>query len=570
MLTLEKIAWKNFLSTGNVFTSVDLGSHKTTLIVGKNGSGKSTILDAITFALFGKAFRSINKGGLVNSVNGKECVVEIVFSTNGKRFMIKRGIKPNLFEIYCNGLLLTQDSAVKDYQEYLEENILKMTFKSFTQIVILGSASFTPFMQLSPADRRLVIEDLLDIQIFSTMNSIVKNRITQNKEDIATNSTSLRSKSQNYDYIVKTIEGLKEGDKQSLDGLQSKQDILNGQIESIKKYIRETEEKRNKLIEKTDTLKAKKAKLRKLLVLKTQIETNKNQLSASISLLKEQDHCPTCKQSIDPSFKEEELKKHLHKNEEFVTGIDSISKQLKLLEEEVIMLESLAEEVESLNGDLTGYFTKLAGAHSNINAIMEEMKKIGSSNKLLRESQEDLITVQAEIEALEKEKKKLLDEKVMAETASLLLKDGGIKTKIIKQYIPIINKMINRYLTQMEFFVNFNIDENFNETIKSRFRDEFSYHSFSEGEKFRIDIALLLTWRNIARMRNSVNVNLLVMDEVFDGSLDSNGIDDFLKIMTAMDKDTRVMIISHKTDQMMDKFDRVIKFGKKRNFSAIE
>ena len=234
------------------------------------------------------------------------------------------------------------------------------------------------------------------------------------------------------------------------------------------------------------------------------------------------------------------------------------------------MLENLAAEVESLNSDLTGYFTKLAGAHSNINAIMEEMKKLGTSNKLLRASQDDLVTIQAEIAALEEAKKGLLDERVLAETAALLLKDGGIKTRIIKQYIPIINKMINRYLTQMEFFVNFNIDENFNETIKSRFRDEFSYHSFSEGEKFRIDIALLLTWRNIARMRNSVNVNLLVMDEVFDGSLDSNGIDKFLKIMTGMDKDTRVQIISHKTDQMMDKFDRVIKFGKKRNFSAIE
>lgn len=570
MLTLEKIAWKNFLSTGNTFTSVDLASHKTTLIVGKNGSGKSTILDAITFALFGKAFRSINKGGLVNSVNGKDCLVEIEFSTNGKQFKIKRGIKPNLFEIYCNGLLLTQDSAVKDYQEYLEENILKMTFKSFTQIVILGSASFTPFMQLSPADRRLVIEDLLDIQIFSTMNSIVKNRIAQNKEDIATNATTLRSKIQNRDYIIRSIEGLKEGDKQSLEALESKQETLVNQIESIKKYINETEAKRNTLIEKTDTLKAKKAKLKKLLVLKTQIETNKSQLGTSISFLKEQDHCPTCKQSINPSFKEEELKKHLHKDKEFTVGIDSITKQLQLLEDDVTMLESLAEEVESLNSDLTGYFTKLAGAHSNINSIAEEIKKLGTSNKLLRTSQDDLVTVQAEIEALEEAKKILLDERVMAETAALLLKDGGIKTKIIKQYIPIINKMINRYLTQMEFFVNFNIDENFNETIKSRFRDEFSYHSFSEGEKFRIDIALLLTWRNIARMRNSVNVNLLVMDEVFDGSLDSNGIDEFLKIMTAMDKDTKVMIISHKTDQMIDKFDRLIKFSKKRNFSAIE
>jgi len=570
LLKLQKISWKNFLSTGNTFTSVNLDSHRTTLIVGKNGSGKSTILDAITFVLFGKAFRNINKGGLVNSVNNKDCLVEIEFSSNGKAYVVKRGIKPNLFEIYCEGVLLNQDSASRDYQKYLEENVIKMTFKSFTQIVILGSASFTPFMQLSPADRRLVIEDLLDIQIFSTMNYVVKNRIARNKEDLSLILIELRSKEQNRDYIERTIDGLKTDEQKSMDKLTSKHAALNVDIISIQKYIKQTEAQRDALQTQTSTIGSKRSKLKKLLVLKTQIETNKNQLDTTIKFLTEQDNCPTCKQQIDPSFKETELCKHRKRETEFVDGIVSITDQLKTMEDNVHTLENILIEIERLNTDLTGYFTKLAGIQTNINGINQEMNRLGSSNKLLISAKEDLERVTKEIGTLENRRKDLLSEKVLAETAALLLKDGGIKTKIIKQYIPIMNKMINKYLAQMEFFVNFTIDENFNETIKSRFRDEFSYHSFSEGEKFRIDLALLMTWRNIARMRNSVNVNILMLDEVFDGSLDSNGIDELLRIMSDLEKDTQVCVISHKTDQMIDKFDRVIKFVKTRNFSAIE
>jgi DNA repair exonuclease SbcCD ATPase subunit len=566
---LETIKWKNLLSTGNVFTTVDLRSHRKTLIVGKNGSGKSTILDAITFVLFGKAFRNINKGNLVNSVNGKECLVEIEFSTNGKRYLVKRGIKPNLFEIYCNGLLLNQDSTSKDYQEYLENNILKMTFKSFTQIVILGSASFTPFMQLSPNDRRLVIEDLLDIQIFSTMNTVVKEKLLKNKEDIATNAVEIKTKQQSKDYVIRSIKGLKEIENQSLKTLEEKRGILESQIENIQRYISETEEKRNRLIEKTKELKSKKEKLKKIIVLKTQIQTNADHVRSSISFLNDNDHCTTCKQPIDQEFKNREIDKHVCKEKELTKGIDDIKIKLKSVEDDVIMLEKLSEEVESLNSDLTGYFTKLAGFHSNITGINEEIKKIGTSNKALVASQEELDVLLTELEKLEENKKSLLVDKMLAETAVLMLKDGGIKTKIIKQYIPIINKMINKYLSKMEFFVDFHIDENFNETIKSRFRDEFSYHSFSEGEKFRIDLALLMTWRNIARIRNSVNVNILLLDEVFDGSLDSNGIDEFLKIMAELDNDTSIYVISHKTDQMIDKFDRVMKFEKVRNYSSM-
>jgi len=570
MIQFQTIKWRNFLYTGNVFTTIPLNSDRTTLIVGRNGSGKSTILDALAFSLFGKAYRNINKGNLINSVNGRDCVVEIDFKTNSKAYKIIRGIKPNIFEIYCDGTLLNQDSSIRDYQEYLETNVLKMTFKSFTQIVILGSASFTPFMQLSPADRRLVIEDLLDIQIFTVMNSIVKTRLLTNKENINSNSIEIKNKLQNKDFIVKSIKSLEELDQETLGNLEERRQACIDQIEKMKTKIGSIEKKRNTFQAQLSSLKAKKAKQQKYLVLKTQLESVSTQTISTIDFLTNQDSCPTCKQEIHPQFKEEELKKHTHKKEELADGIFSITNQLKNIEADVTMLEKISEDMEELNREAIGCMTALSSFHSNLNGINEEIKKLGTSNKTLALSRADLFNILEELEKLEDNKKSLIEEKTLAETGMLLLKDGGIKTKIIKQYIPVINKMINKYLTQMDFFVNFNIDENFNETIKSRFRDDFSYHSFSEGEKFRIDLALLLTWRNIARMRNSVNCNLLLLDEIFDGSLDSNGIDEFLKIMNDIDKGTNVVVISHKTENMIDKFDKVHKFVKERNFSKLE
>jgi DNA repair exonuclease SbcCD ATPase subunit len=560
---------KNFLSTGNSFTTINLNSNKTTLIIGRNGSGKSTILDALAFSLFGKAFRNINKGNLVNSVNNKDCVVEIQFKTNNKEYRVVRGIKPNIFEIYCDGILLNQSSATKDYQDYLETNVLKMSFKSFIQIVILGSASFTPFMQLSPADRRLVIEDLLDIQIFTVMNNIVKSKIQKIKENLVATSIELTNKTQNKDFIERAIDSLKESDKENLTGLENKKKTYLDNIASVESNILKLEEKRNTLHKKISSLNDLKSKHKKLLVYKAKIETNRDQTEDKIHFLCNEESCPTCKQQIQEEFRKKELETYKSKKKEYDNGIVSISDQIAQIEKEISSMEAISREIDQLNSDLSSHTTKLASFHSIINGINEEMKKVGQSNKLLASSIEDLYKITGEIEKLEKEKDSLLNEQILADTAQLLLKDGGIKTKIIKQYVPIINKSINKFLTQMDFFVNFNIDENFNESIKSRFRDEFSYHSFSEGEKFRIDLALLLTWRHIARMRNSVNCNLLLLDEIFDGSLDSNGIDEFLKIMSDIDKGTNVFVISHKTEAMIDKFDKIIKFDKSRNFSSI-
>lgn len=569
MIIFETIKWKNFLSTGNSLTTINLNTHKTNLIIGKNGSGKSTILDALTFALFGKAFRNINKGNLINSINEKECLVEITFTTNGKKYQVRRGIKPTVFEIYCDDVLLNQDSASKDYQEYLEVNVLKMTHKSFVQIVILGSASFTPFMQLTPAERRLVIEDLLDIQIFTTMNTIVKSRLLSNKEGLGSNSIELKNKTTTRDFVLRTIEGLKESDQEAREALQKRKDDYSGQIEDVNNKMEALEKESQKLLKKTNGLKAKKVKQNKILVLKTQIEYKLQEAIENIALLEKQNTCPTCEKELDPTKKKKQLSDLDTKKKELERGLTDISEQLTKLEEEIASLELVRDQLDKINSDISVHVSKDASLHNILKGVVREIEQLNGSSKTMTLSKEELDLLNTEIEKLEGEKKTLLEDKVLAETAQLLLKDGGIKTRIIKNYIPIINKMINKYLTQMDFFVNFTLDENFNESIKSRYRDEFSYHSFSEGEKFRIDLSLLLTWRNVARMRNSVNCNLLILDEIFDGSLDSNGTDEFLKIMQNIDKDTNVYIISHKTESLVDKFGRTLKFEKVRNFSEL-
>mgnify|MGYP003328553174 FL=1 len=569
MITFETVRWKNFLSTGNVFTEIKLNQTSNALIIGENGAGKSTILDALTFALFGKPFRKINKPALVNSVNEKGCLVEIEFKTNGKDYLIRRGIKPNIFEIYCDDTLLNQDSASKDYQEHLEKFIIKMNYKSFTQIVILGSASFTPFMQLSPADRRVVIEDLLDIQIFSVMNVIAKQKLQENKELLEKNRLETTGKEEKKLFVEKTIRNLKTNNEEKLAKLEEEYGQYNKEIKALETEIKDLECKQEELLEKTINHSSLKEKHKKLIALQSKIDTNLNRQIKEIQFYEVNDNCPTCNQSIEKSFKKLSIEHRKTKTKELENGIKDITKNIDDCVDQIATIENIITEIQKIRTTISASNAKRSSFISNLNSIEDSIEHIKHSDKLLLDNVNELEAVNQELADLQKQKDDLLNDRAYIDTALNLLKDGGIKTKIIKQYLPVINKLINKYLSQMGFFVNFNINEQFEETIKSRYRDEFSYENFSEGEKMRIDLALLFTWRSIAKMRNSVNTNLLLLDEVFDSSLDLNGTDEFIKIMWTMVEDTNVFVISHKQDQLLDKFQKVYRFTKKQNFSSL-
>jgi DNA repair exonuclease SbcCD ATPase subunit len=569
MITFKVVRWKNFLSTGNIFTEVFLNANANALIVGENGAGKSTILDAITFSLFGKPFRKINKPGLVNSVNEKNCVTEIEFETNGKNYKIVRGIKPNIFEIYSDGIMINQDSATRDYQEYLDSHILRMNYKSFCQIVILGSASFTPFMQLSASDRRAVIEDLLDIQIFSTMNVIARQRLQQNKEQMERNRIELAAKEDKKNYIEKTLSNLRKNNDERLAEYESQLAEHNAKKKQLILDVTKIGEERDGLIDMIadhDEIKRIHTDMLKLIAQSDnelkRTEKEKNFLSTS-------DNCPTCKQAIDENFKKGRIN---DLNSEIMTVCKhQVSREADLASfaEQLANYENISKRIQTITNEISSAKSMMKHLVSVINDTEDAIEKIKSADKLVSDSEKELAETDLEIQTLQAGRETLLADRQYIEVAINLLKDGGIKTKIIKQYLPIINKLINKYLSQMGFFVNFNINESFEETIKSRYRDEFSYQNFSEGEKMRIDLALLFTWRTIAKMRNSVNTNLLILDEIFDGSLDANGTDEFLKIMWGMIADTNTFVISHKTDQLIDKFQKVYRFQKIKNFSQL-
>ena len=569
MITFKIIRWKNFLSTGNAFTEIKLDETANALIIGENGAGKSTILDALTFALFGKPFRKINKPLLVNSVNEKACTVEIEFNTNGKEYKVVRGIKPSVFEIYCDGTLLNQDSSSKDYQEHLEKFILKMNYKSFTQIVILGSASFTPFMQLTSADRRTVIEDLLDIQIFSVMNIIAKQKLQETKEQLEINRVEIAGKEEKKVYVEKTIEKLKENNESKSESLLLQSSRKMADLSEVEKNITQKEEERDSLIEKAGEQTALKERHTKLVRLASKIDTNLNRTRDDHNFFHDYDSCPTCRQSINAPFKEGELYKSKAKIIELEKGLDDINVQIDKTVSKLTAIEKIVSSLNSVKNEISSLKMKHSSITDEIENIRIRIEELKSSDTILLSNQEELDQVVADIQRLHDERGRLHEERKYIDVALHLLKDGGIKSKIIKQYLPIINKLINKYLAQMGFFVNFNINEQFEETIKSRYRDEFSYHNFSEGEKMRIDLALLFTWRTIAKMRNSVNTNLLILDEVFDGSLDGNGTEEFLKIMWTMVGDTNTFVISHKTDQLLDKFQKIYRFRKHKNFSSL-
>jgi DNA repair exonuclease SbcCD ATPase subunit len=569
MLTFKKVKWRNLLSTGNVFTEIELNTSKTNLIVGANGHGKSTILDAMTFVLFGKAFRNINKGGLVNSVNGKDCLVEIEFSTNGKEYRIVRGIKPNIFEIWTDGIMINQDSASRDYQEYLEKYILKMNYKAFTQIVILGSASFVPFMQLSPSDRRSIIEGLLDIQIFSVMNVLVKQRALENKQNLEKNRIELSSKQDKKSYIEKTLAGLKKTSDDRLDELQTQMFDLAQQKKTLLCNVQTIADEKKTLQSDVNDLDNIRQIYQNSIKSCAKFESEISIKDSEISFLNVNDTCQTCKQTISETFKDS---RRIELNKEikiFTDGIDAIKHRCENALERINEKETKIKRIHAITAEISAKKQTMMHIVSMINDTEDAIEKIQNADRMVQDSEKELEDTIAEIYTLDTMKILLLEDRKMIDTALALLKDGGIKTKIIKQYIPIINKLVNKYLAQMGFFVNFNIDENFNEIIKSRYRDEFSYANFSEGEKTRIDLALLFTWRAIAKMKNSVNTNLLILDEILDGSLDANGTDEFLKIIKTLTDDTNTYIISHKQDQLIDKFDKVYRFEKHRNFSRL-
>lgn len=568
MITFHKLRWKNFLSTGNYFTEMSLSNHNSTLIVGSNGSGKSTMLDALCFALFGKPFRNINKPQLVNSINSRDAVVEIEFETNGKDYKIIRALKPNVFEIYCNKELVKQSAAVKDYQEHLEKFILKLNFKSFTQIVILGSASFAPFMQLSAADRRSIIEDLLDIQIFSRMNSVLKDKFTLLKENLSMGKYKLDLLKEKIDIQEKYISNIT---KDKADTIQLKRDniaaelmkieINNQQIEEISKKIESLKESSKDYVQVNK-------KIDKYCLLEEDLKKALNKVNKDVKFYNENDDCPTCKQSLPEHFKHEMLSSRNEKITQIEQGLRDLERkrtEVSLRQAEIIKIMS---GITNKMKESQTFTSAVTASLKYIDFINEEIKSLSANTGDLESEKLKLSELTGEYKAQDDLIRELSEERAYYDVASVLLKDTGIKTKIIKQYVPIINKQVNKYLSAMDFFVNFNLDESFKETIKSRHRDDFSYASFSEGEKHRIDMALMLTWRSVAKMKNSVNTNLLVLDEVFDSSLDANGTEDLMKILNILDN-TNLFVISHKGDILQDKFRNVIRFEKMNNFSRI-
>ena len=569
MINFNKVRWKNFLSTGQVMTEVDLKRNPATLIVGENGSGKSTILDALTFSLFGKAFRNIKKPQLINSINEQNALTEVEFSIGKKHFLVRRGIKPNLFEIEVDGVMINQDSKARDYQEHLEKNILKLNYKSFTQIVILGSSSFVPFMQLKSNDRRVIIEDLLDIEVFSTMNLLLKNKISDLKQEVNLNELEM-SKTENAielqeDYISK----MKQNNEQLISANQEKINKSNGDIASYNLQISDIETRivsLNKLVENFDQQQNKQRKLEKY---EDEINKNLKKVEKEIEFYRQNTDCPVCKQTIDEDHRECEISEKQKKKTELDDAVTKIAEELQL------SIKSIQEMTETQKS-ITDFQSEITKHNASISAINQYIQKVNEEIQTLNEKGADVTDASKKLKKLKSDQKNLLTLKEqysnmssIYEVAGVLLKDGGIKTTIIKKYLPIMNKLINKYLASMDFYVSFNLDENFNETIKSRFRDEFTYASFSEGEKMRIDLALLFTWRAIAKLKNSMSTNLLILDEVFDSSLDEDGTSDFLKILHSLGNESNVFVISHKGEVLYDKFKNMIKFEKHKNFSRI-
>jgi DNA repair exonuclease SbcCD ATPase subunit len=569
MIIFKSVRWRNFLSTGTSFTEINFQRSPNTLIIGNNGAGKSTILDALCFGLFGKPFRKITKPQLLNSINQSDCVVEIEFSIGKKQYKVIRGIKPNVFEVYLNDKLLDQDAKAKDYQEFLEKFILKINYKSFTQVVILGSASFVPFMQLSPADRRLIIEDLLDIGIFSSMNGIVKEKMSSIKDISTKNKYEMDLSSERINFQKQSIEDHKSRSDEEI--TKKRKEIADSvdQIFTLERDVELIQKHIAVLQSKIADQMAVQKKSAKLIQLESKLESRIKKIDKEVTFYEEHSDCPTCKQGIAESFRTEQVSVLSNTKSEVSTALSDISTQITATNKRIEEIQHGLKHITAHNNEVVKHNSTISAINKFVTKLQKEVEELTNHKDSLEEENAKLKELKEELGALVKKQEELATEKQYYEFAGLLLKDTGIKTRIIRQYLPIMNKLINKYLTAMDFFVNFNINENFEETIKSRHRDEFSYANFSEGEKMRIDLALLFTWRQIAKLKNSTNTNLLILDEVFDSSLDGVGTEEFLKLIHEMGTDTNVFVISHKGDQLFDKFRSIIKFEKHNNFSRI-
>jgi DNA repair exonuclease SbcCD ATPase subunit len=569
MIIFKTIRWKNLLSTGNAFTEIKLNRSPSTLIVGENGGGKSTLLDALCFGLFGKPFRSINKPQLLNSINKKNLLVEIEFDIGGKDYKIVRGIKPNIFEIQSGGEVINQDAAARDYQKYLEESVLKLNYKSFTQIVILGSASFTPFMQLPPFTRREIIEDILDIQIFTTMNTVLRDKMNELKDSLQDADSKLEVLKQKATIQKEYVDTLEANKEKRVDEIISRIEEGELSIASFQSLVGTLEGEKFTHEDAKAALGDLNAKQKKLESFKTKFSTQLRDLQKEVAFYNETDECPTCRQGIAHDHKETIVSSRQEKMQELSSGMEKLQEEFTKLEELISENENLSEQISELSVEIIANNNEIIVQQRLIQALNLELNDITTKTADIDEEKTKLKSYAKEVLTQNEEKARLNEEKHYMEVVSTLLKDTGIKTKIIRQYLPVINKLVNKYLQAMDFFVQFNLDEKFDETIKSRHRDDFSYASFSEGEKQRIDLALLFTWRTIAKMKNSVATNLLILDEVFDSSLDNNGTDYVMTLLDTVGEDTNVFVISHKGDQLFDKFRSLIKFEKKNNYSEM-
>tara|TARA_A100001234_G_C12640844_1_gene391922 strand:+ start:1319 stop:3034 length:1716 start_codon:yes stop_codon:yes gene_type:complete len=570
MIVFDRIRWKNFLSTGNNFTEVNFQDAQTNLILGTNGSGKSTILDALTFSLYNKPFRKINKPQLVNSVNEKECLVEVEFSIGSREYKVIRGIRPNIFEIWVDGKVQDQDAAAADQQKKLEESILKLNYKSFTQTVILGSATFVPFMQLTSSNRRDIVEDLLDIKIFSTMSSILKDRMRRTNElirEFSIKKDMIEDKIEMQENFIKDIE------KSGRERIQKKE----SNIESLDGEILTLTEENESLMTRIDTeLKPKlenlnnsKKTLKKLNTIKAKLEQKIQNLVSEHQFFQENSVCPTCTQSIEEQFRLDKIVDIEENSKELNDGYKELEEAINVEQEKDQKFLTYSTEINRLNNDISTNNVKVTGLNRQIRTLRNEVQEI--TNQIQNRNSEKCV-LEGLIKDLSKTEESSAQEREQStyyEFAHSLMKDGGVKSKIIKKYLPVMNQQINKYLQMMDFYINFTLDEEFKEVIKSPVHEDFSYESFSEGEKMRIDLALLFTWRDIAKMRNSASTNLLILDEIFDSSLDDAGTEFFTKIIRYVIQDAHVFVISHKTDGIIDQFDKVMRFDKVKGFSKL-
>lgn len=569
MIVFKSVEWKNFLSTGNSANKVLLDKSPTTLIIGKNGEGKSTILDALCFSLFGKPFRNINKSQLINSINNKNCLVTIEFSIGKKEYKIIRGIKPNIFEIWCDGEMLNQDAASRDYQKVLEQQILRLNYKTFTQVVILGSASFVPFMQLPSHQRREVIEDILDIKIFSTMNQLLKQKAQETKDEILKIESDIKNARTKVDSQTQLIKTISEAKTDSINKIESKITEALADIETNQAEI-------DNIVQEIDTLKGQITSKEKIAQDLEKAKTVKSKLSQKIEtcehhteFFSDNDVCPSCSQDIPEEHKSkivQDLNKKVLEHNSQISELESI---LENLNAKLSNINDIVSQITDKNIELSTKNSTITLLNRQVKQLEAEIEDSKADTSNLDEEKRKLKELAEEAMGKIKIKTSLSEQRNLEEVASVLLKDTGIKTAIIREYLPAMNKLINKYLNSMDAYIHFELDESFNEIVKSRYRDEFTYASFSEGEKMRIDLAILFTWRQIAKMKNSVNTNLLILDEIFDSSLDTSGTDYFLNLMNQFGENSNIFVISHKGDQLFDKFRSVIRFEKRNDFSVI-